>query len=68
MIAMKQLYKQNKMNDIDILKKDIKALKKHYKDCNTNNTIYLRPVLKSQIESLKETIFNLEVQRFKDFI
>tara|TARA_R110000796_G_scaffold1040_8_gene3949 strand:- start:1874 stop:2044 length:171 start_codon:yes stop_codon:yes gene_type:complete len=56
------------MKDIDILKKDIKALKKHYKDCNTNNTIYLRPVLKNQIESLKETIFNLEVQRFKDFI
>tara|TARA_R110000851_G_scaffold283067_3_gene436611 strand:- start:394 stop:564 length:171 start_codon:yes stop_codon:yes gene_type:complete len=56
------------MTDIDIIKKDIKALKKHFKQCNTNNTIYLRPVIKSQIESLEQTRFNLEVQQFKDFI
>tara|TARA_R110000824_G_scaffold51787_3_gene144167 strand:+ start:474 stop:716 length:243 start_codon:yes stop_codon:yes gene_type:complete len=60
--------KQNKMKDIDIIKKDIKALKRHYKECNTNHTIYLRPVLKSQIERLQQTMFNLEVQQFKDFI
>ena len=62
------LLKQNKMTDIDIIKKNIKALKKHYKECSTYNTIYLRPVLKSQIESLEQTRFNLEVQQFKDFI
>ena len=56
------------MKDIDIIKKDIKALKRHYKECNTNHTIYLRPVLKSQIERLEQTMFNLEVQQFKDFI
>lgn len=56
------------MKHIDILKKDIKALKKHYKDCSTHNTIYLRPVLKNQIERLEKTMFNLEVQQFKDFI
>ena len=49
------------MTDIDIIKKDIKALKKHFKQCSTNNTIYLRPVIKSQIESLEQTRFNLEV-------
>ena len=52
------------MKDIDIIKKDIKALKRHYKECNTINTIYLRPVLKKQIESLEQTRFNLEVKRF----
>ena len=56
------------MRDIDIIKKNIKALKKHYKECSTYNTIYLRPVLKSQIERLEQTMFNLEVQQFKDFI
>ena len=56
------------MKDIDIIKKDIKALKKHYKECNTSNTIYLRPVLKNQIQRLEQTRFNLEVQQFKDFI
>ena len=56
------------MKDIDIIKKDIKAIKRHYKECNTSNTIYLRPVLKSQIEMLQQTMFNLEVQQFKDFI
>tara|TARA_R110000824_G_scaffold400644_1_gene608627 strand:- start:3145 stop:3324 length:180 start_codon:yes stop_codon:yes gene_type:complete len=52
------------MKEIDYIKKDIKALKKHYKDCSTYNTIYLRPVLKKQIESLEQTRFNLEVKRF----
>ena len=60
--------KTNNMKDIDIIKKDIKALKRHYKECNTNHTIYLRPVLKNQIERLEQTRFNLEVQQFKDFI
>jgi hypothetical protein len=45
------------MKEIDYIKKDIKALKKHYKDCSTYNTIYLRPVLKKQIESLEQTRF-----------
>jgi|TARA_R110000772_G_scaffold225125_1_gene335800 hypothetical protein len=56
------------MTDIDIIKKDIKALKKHYKECDTVNTIYLRPILKNQIEMLQQTMFNLEVQQFKDSI
>ena len=67
-LLIKVILKTNKMKDIDIIKKDIKALKRHYKECNTSNTIYLRPVLKSQIEMLQQTMFNLEVQQFKDFI
>jgi len=53
--------------DIKALKRDIKALKKHLKNCITNNTMYLIPVLKNQLERLEQTKFNLEVEQYKDF-
>ena len=58
-------YKQ--MKEIDYIKRDIKTLKKHLKNCITNNTMYLIPVLKNQLERLEQTKFNLEVEQYKDF-
>tara|TARA_R110000787_G_scaffold170399_3_gene283098 strand:- start:1077 stop:1247 length:171 start_codon:yes stop_codon:yes gene_type:complete len=55
------------MKEIDYIKRDIKALKKHLKNCITNNTMYLIPVLKNQLERLEQTKFNLEVEQYKDF-
>ena len=52
------------MKEIDYIKRDIKALKKHLKNCITNNTMYLIPVLKNQLERLEQTKFNLEFDKF----
>jgi len=56
------------MEHIEYIKKDIKALKYHIKQCKTDNTIYLIPVLKNQLEILERKRFECELKQFKDFI
>jgi len=57
------------MKEIDYIKRDIKALKKHLKNSIRDNTLYLIPVIKNQLERLKQTKFNLEkdIQRKIEF-
>jgi len=55
------------MKEIDYIKRDINALKRHIKDCKTHNTLHLVPVLKNQLERLEIARFGLEVEQFKDF-
>tara|TARA_R110000744_G_scaffold204752_1_gene323563 strand:- start:1103 stop:1273 length:171 start_codon:yes stop_codon:yes gene_type:complete len=55
------------MKEIDYIKRDIKALKKHLKNSIRDNTLYLIPVIKNQLERLEQTKFNLEVEQYKDF-
>ena len=56
------------MKEIDYIKKDIKALKKHLKDCKTMNTMHLVPVIEEQLSALEAKRFDLEIEQFKEFI